>query len=571
MSSCKGCGNPIPSGAKSCLVCGMEIPKAQMFSIGEIFDEKYEILSFLGAGGMGEIYKVKHIHLEDVRVIKIMRQAFAQEEQDLKRFLQEAKIATKLHHPNVAILYDFSQYKTGLFYMVWEYIPGFDISILLKKCGRMPPGIAIYFMSQALDGLGFIHKNGIVHRDISPENLMIYRDQFGEYKLKIIDLGIAKTTALAGEHLTQTGMFLGKLKYCSPEQVGALEEGEKIDGRTDIYSIGLVLYEMLSGKSAIYSTTPYGYIHKHITQTPDPLQIPEIGGENSKKLNDTIYKALEKNRKNRYQSADSFKEELLFLPIKEPEPDELENYLKPIFSQEEKIFEKKVEEEKNAERPTILTPSRPSPKITEKEKIVEKETILSKEKPIERKETIYTPPRPQIKAVEKEMGRERPTIIPPKKRKKTSPILFSVIGLILILAIGFGILKMKGIKKPEVLKETKIEEKKEIPEKITETPKIENKEVQKPIIIKTGILKIHVLPYGRIKNLMDENGNKISLKDDLTPLFISLPEGDYRAEVLVEPSNEIVKLNFKIEAGKISEIIKPASPLIYENVLKDLF
>ncbi len=119
MPNCKSCGNSIPSGSKVCPFCGMEIISVQMFRIGEIFDEKYEIVSFLGAGGMGEIYKVRHIHLEDIRVIKIMRQAFAQEQQDLKRFLQEAKMATRLHHPNVAILYDFSQYKTGLFYMVW--------------------------------------------------------------------------------------------------------------------------------------------------------------------------------------------------------------------------------------------------------------------------------------------------------------------------------------------------------------------------------------------------------------------------------------------------------------------
>lgn len=571
MSSCKGCGNPIPSGAKSCPTCGMEIPRAQMFSLGEIFDEKYEILSFLGAGGMGEIYKVKHIHLEDIRVIKIMRQAFAQEEQDLKRFLLEAKIATKLHHPNVAILYDFSQYKTGLFYMVWEYIPGFDLSHILKKCGKMPPGIAIYFISQGLDGLGFIHKNGIVHRDISPENLMVYKDQFGEYKLKIIDLGIAKTTGLVDQHLTQTGMFLGKLKYCSPEQVGALEEGEKIDGRTDIYSIALVLYEMLSGKSAIYSTTPYGYIHKHITQIPDPLIIPELEEEENRKLNEILFKALEKNRKNRFQTAEQFKEELLFLPIKDPELEDLNNYLKPLFYEEKE------------ERPTIITPKEPSRKVEIEEretilatdKTLEKETILAKEKTIEKKETLYTPLKPKIEKKEEKPPIEKEKIpISLEKKTKLKPILYGLFSIFIISVLFFGVFKIREGKKPEtfkekeekMLKEEVKKEPSEIVEKIKET---ENKGALP--IKKFGFLKIHLLPYAIIKNLQNDEGKEMEIKDKITPLYLTLPEGEYKATLEVGPVKEITTLNFKIEGGKVLEIIKPAPSQFYEEVLDNIF
>lgn len=561
MASCKGCGNIIPSGAKSCPVCGMEVPRAQMFSIGEIFDEKYEILSFLGAGGMGEIYKVRHIHLEDIRVIKIMRQAFAQEEQDLKRFLLEAKIATKLHHPNVAILFDFSQYKTGLFYMVWEYIPGFDLSHILKKCGKMPPGIAIYFISQALEGLEFIHKNGIVHRDISPENLMIYKDQFGEFKVKIIDLGIAKTTGLVDHHLTQTGMFLGKLKYCSPEQVGALEEGEKIDGRTDIYSIALVLYEMLSGKSAIYSTTPYGYIHKHITQIPDPLNIPELKEEENKKINEVLFKALEKNRNKRFHTAEQFKEELLFLPIKEPEKEELEKYLSPIFEEKEKPEE---------ERPTIIPPTVSSKKI----EVEERETILAQEKTLEQKETLYVPKKlePPLRKEEIKPKIEKKETLPVPKEKKINlkPIFYGLISVLVILVIFFGISKIKIKKGEEPVKEAKGEEKIETPIKV-ETPKTEQE--KKEVLPKGGIgfLKLHLMPYGKIKNLTNNKGESITLKDDFTPLFLSLPEGEYKAIVEVESPNNIVQLNFKIEKGKILEIIKPAQKEIYEKVLDNIF
>lgn len=571
MASCKGCGNPIPSEARVCPVCGLEIPRAQMFSIGEIFDDKYEILSFLGAGGMGEIYKVKHIHLEDVRVIKIMRQAFAQEEQDLKRFLLEAKIATKLHHPNVAILYDFSQYKTGLFYMVWEYIPGYDLSHILKKCGKMPPGIAIYFMSQALDGLGFIHKNGIIHRDISPENLMVYKDQFGDYKLKIIDLGIAKTTGLVDQHLTQTGMFLGKLKYCSPEQVGALEEGEKIDGRTDIYSIALVLYEMLSGKSAIYSTTPYGYIHKHITQIPDPLNLPELNEEENKKLNEVIFKALEKNRNNRFQTAEQFKEELLFLPIKEPEKEELDNYLKALLSRDEKV----------EERPTIITPSKPSKEIEvndretileTKKTLEERKTILATEKTLEEKKTIlkdektiYTPPKPQPVVEKKEIKpplklKEAPPL--KEKKKNLKPFIFGSLSIFLIIILALVITKTKGKEAPDLLKEK---------ETIEDTQKVVEMEKKEEVVNNFGFLKLHTLPYGKIKNLTSIKGEEITLKDRITPLFLSLPEGKYRAVLEIGNTKQTLAINFEIEKGKLLEIIKPAPVQEYEKILDNLF
>lgn len=553
MPSCKGCGNILPSGAKSCPSCGMEVPSPQMFRIGEIFDEKYEILSFLGAGGMGEIYKVKHIHLEDVRVIKIMRQSFVQEEQDLKRFLLEAKIATKLHHSNVAILYDFSQYKTGLFYMVWEYIPGFDISVVLKKCGKMPPSIAIYFITQALDGLGFIHKNGIVHRDMSPENLMIYKDQFGDYKLKIIDLGIAKTTALAGEHLTQTGMFLGKLKYCSPEQVGALEEGEKIDGRTDIYSIGLVLYEMLSGKSAIFSTTPYGYIHKHITQTPDPLQLMELSEENNKKLNEVIFKALEKNRKLRFQSSENFKEELLSLPINEPKKEEFEKYLIPLFFPKDK----KVDLKKDEERPTILMPSKPSQRLIFEKEIEKKETILSSDKEIK-----HLTPKPQMLIKEDRVVAKRPTIPVIKKKKNFNLFIISGIGILILSILSFGVFKIKNLKKKETF-EVVLKEKQE--------KQIQENTVPKAIVETPGILKIHILPYAKIVKLSNENDENINLEDRLTPLATPLPPGEYSATVEVEPTKEIVKMNFKIEPGKITEIIKTGNSKNYKNVLENLF
>jgi serine/threonine-protein kinase len=330
MAVCKACGNPLGEKDTACPACGT--PAGQpptLLKKGEVFDGKYEVLDFLGAGGMGELYKVKHIHLQDTRAIKIMRATVAQSEADTKRFISEARIATRIQHPSVSVLYDFSQLPTGNFYIVWEYIPGKDISRVLQACGKMPLGLAVRIMRDALNGLDYIHKNGVIHRDISPENLMLFLNQFNELKVKIIDLGIAKSFSM-GEHLTQTGMFMGKLKYCSPEQVGMLEEGEQIDGRTDIYSIGLVLYEMVEGRAPFTSTTPYGYIHKHTTTPPTPIAFGDIPGEAGNRFNAVLLKALEKDRNLRHASAREFADALSELDLPAPEESSIHSYLKPV-------------------------------------------------------------------------------------------------------------------------------------------------------------------------------------------------------------------------------------------------
>ena len=330
MPACKACGNPVGDTDTVCAACGTPVggPRT-ILKKGDNFDGKYEVLDFLGAGGMGELYKVRHIHLQDTRVIKIMRATMAQSEADTRRFISEARIATRIHHPCVSVLYDFSQLPTGNFYMVWEYIPGKDISRVLQGCGRMPLPLAVRIMRDALDGLDHVHKNGVIHRDISPENLMLYLNTFNELKVKIIDLGIAKSFAMS-EHLTQTGMFMGKLKYCSPEQVGMLEEGEQIDGRTDIYSIGLVLYEMVEGHAPFTSTTPYGYIHKHITTAPAPIALPDYSGDPGERFNAVLMKALEKDRNRRYATALEFAEALASLNLPPPDPAVIHAYLKPV-------------------------------------------------------------------------------------------------------------------------------------------------------------------------------------------------------------------------------------------------
>ncbi|PYQ61574.1 MAG: hypothetical protein DMF53_14830, partial [Acidobacteria bacterium] len=272
---------------------------------GSILDGKYEIVQRLGSGGMGEVYLVRHVHLQELRVVKILRQDLAADPSAQKRFMREARLATQIKHPNVAILYDFSTLQDGSFYMVWEHIQGQDVGDRIRRQGPFPVATAVRLGIQALHGLEAVHAAGVVHRDLSPDNLMITEDKAGNLRLKIIDLGLARTLeADANFEITQVGMFMGKLQYCSPEQ--ASPGGTTLDNRSDLYSFGLVLYEMISGLPPFESENQHGFIFKRLSEDPLPLR-----GRNPKvdvpiELDRVVRRALERDREQRFADARAF-------------------------------------------------------------------------------------------------------------------------------------------------------------------------------------------------------------------------------------------------------------------------
>ena len=205
-------------------------------------------------------------------MIKILHRDRAGDPGAAHRFLQEARTATQIKHSNVAILYDYSQLPDGSFYMVWEHIEGEDVGQRLRRDGPLPVAVAVELAIQALRGLGAIHAAGVIHRDVSPDNLMIRGDGRGRFLLKIIDLGLAKDLAAAANfEITQAGMFVGKLRYCSPEQARA-SEGVSIDHRSDLYSLGAVLYEMICGLPPYDSESQHGFVLKRLSEDPLPLR-----------------------------------------------------------------------------------------------------------------------------------------------------------------------------------------------------------------------------------------------------------------------------------------------------------
>jgi serine/threonine-protein kinase len=267
---------------------------------------KYEILGKIREGGMGAIYKVRHRLLDEIRVIKLMRPFLAEDQElnaELKaRFVREARVAIKLRHPNIAQLYDFTTDDDGTSLIVMEFIRGKTLEELLKTAGRPSLGLALEIAQQSLRAIGYLHAKGFVHRDISPDNLMLTEDA-GEPRIKLIDLGIAKILGAADSQLTRTGTFLGKVRYASPEQFAA--DGAATAGASgDLYSFGVVLYELLTGVYPIAGSDPSSIIAGHLYRKPIDFEETDRQGRVPLGLRSAVLRALAKQPEGRYASAE---------------------------------------------------------------------------------------------------------------------------------------------------------------------------------------------------------------------------------------------------------------------------
>ena len=263
----------------------------------------YEVVAKLREGGMGAVYRVRHLLLDEPRVIKVMRASLEEDPHARERFLREAQMARRLSHPNVAVLHDLAEGLPGTVYMVMELIDGPSLSDVLATRRLLPVPVLLDLGAQALDGLHYLHRQGIVHRDVSPENLMV-TEVAGRPTVKIIDLGVAKRSDEAG--LTTTGIFVGKLRFASPEQLGALKEGEALDGRSDVYSMGCVLYQLLTGSPAYLAETPQAWVRQHVFERPRPFAMTDRTFRVPEPVRHVVLKALAKERSARFEDAGAF-------------------------------------------------------------------------------------------------------------------------------------------------------------------------------------------------------------------------------------------------------------------------
>jgi serine/threonine-protein kinase len=265
MKTCPQCGIGYESAATFCPRDGevLEESGASEEMIGRVLDGQYEIESFIARGGMGTLYRARHILLGDRVAIKTLKPEMRSNTEWLRRFQREGRAARRFRHPNAVTVYDLRTGADSLTYMVMEYVEGHSLDKELKGRGRLTPAESWQILEPIVSALEAAHEQGVVHRDLKPENVMLNRTAAGELQVKLLDLGIAKlhdvaeTRAGDGGALTLAGQILGTPYYMSPEQWGepSRDGNREIDGRADIYSLGIILYELMTGTKPFLGNT----------------------------------------------------------------------------------------------------------------------------------------------------------------------------------------------------------------------------------------------------------------------------------------------------------------------------
>jgi serine/threonine-protein kinase len=268
---------------------------------------KYEILEKVGAGGMGGVYRARHKAFGESVALKVLGARLAEDEQFRRRFHTEAVVARRLSHPSAVRVEDLDTTEDGRPFIVMEFVHGRSLREAIRAEGALPPARAVAIARQVASALATAHGLGIVHRDIKPDNIVLTRDPDGGERAKVLDFGISKVKegVLAdelGHDPTRTGLVVGTPQYLSPEQAMG-KRGDELDGRADLYSLGVVLYEMVTGRIPFESDTALGVILHHLQTPPTPAHLVRPDLDIPAPLSDLLMKAMEKDRDRRYASA----------------------------------------------------------------------------------------------------------------------------------------------------------------------------------------------------------------------------------------------------------------------------
>ena len=270
---CDKCGSRFSGEARFCpfdaepLVVAVESRRPRDPLIGIVIDGRYEMQSVLGEGGMGTVYRVSHRVLGRALALKVLRADLAREEELGLRFLREARAAASISHPNVVQITDFGTLPSGQAYFVMELLSGDSLSRVLRNVGPLPPARVVKLARQMVDALSAAHTAGVIHRDLKPDNILVCPTPGGGEALKVLDFGLAKVAG--NSRLTKAGVVFGTPHYMSPEQAS----GRVVDERTDVYAVGVLMYEMFTGKVPFEADTYMGVLTKHLYVAPTPPSV----------------------------------------------------------------------------------------------------------------------------------------------------------------------------------------------------------------------------------------------------------------------------------------------------------
>ena len=306
------------SALKICPQCGTEYELDQRFCpkdgstlktqgqandlVGSIINKSYHVLRKLGEGGMGTVYLAEHVKMGRKSAVKVMNPGMVNDADAISRFNREASNASKISHPNVAAVYDFGETEDGLIFLAMEFVEGPSLTSVIKELGALPPARAANIARQAADALAVAHEMGIVHRDLKPDNIMLAKNRDGTDCVKVVDFGIAKAANNEAQKVTKTGLVVGTPEYMSPEQLA----GDNLDGRSDTYSLGLVAFNMLTGKLPFPAETVQESMIMRLTDRPRPLSEMKSDVQWSPQIQSVLDKALERDLKLRYQTSGEF-------------------------------------------------------------------------------------------------------------------------------------------------------------------------------------------------------------------------------------------------------------------------
>ena len=304
MKFCPVCGTEYADEIRFCQRDGQTLRASNPGGdlVGQVIADRYHITKKLGEGGMGAVYLAEHVKMGRQSAIKVMGAGMSHDPEAISRFNREAANASRINHPNVCAVYDFGETEDGTIYLAMEFVEGKTLSALLKENGSLPLPRAVGLLKQCADGLQAAHDLGIVHRDLKPDNIMIVSPK-GREVVKVVDFGIAKAgTAEPGQQVTKTGLVVGTPEYMSPEQLS----GDKVDGRSDIYSLALVFYRMITDTLPFLADTAQETMIKRLTDEPIPLAQARPDASFPPALQAVMDKALARWPQDRYGSATEF-------------------------------------------------------------------------------------------------------------------------------------------------------------------------------------------------------------------------------------------------------------------------